>query len=589
MFGLPNGSLGERSWKGCKEAGRRLGLLGRNQLARASRRRRPRLLEALEDRALMTTAGVDYLIKDGFRWSNPSRITYSIAPDGVDWVSGTNTLNSAFNAKFGQGAWQREIARALATWQSVANINIVPVADGPYRVNALGAAQGDARFGDIRIGGTAIANDTRTLAQTYFPPPQGSTAGGDVELNLNMSYGIGKDYDFFSIILHETGHSLGLDHPPSQDEVMRPIYGGVITTLAAGDIEGIQKIYGARQPDMYEAQGYGGSSTRPIDMTSALATSQTSTALSASLNGIGDVEWFSFVAPSYASGSWQVTASASNSSMLSPKVTIYDASGNALSQAAKPGSWSTDVTAGVGAIVPGQRYYAAVTGATSDVFAIGTYNLTVALSSAPPARPPVVIPTTPVAPTIPTVPVVPTTPTAPSIPVGPIYSASATILPDRFELNNSIQSATRLGRVVQTSLVGLTLPSADVDFYSFQVGAQGVVQVSASGASIQVLNNRGRVVAQGTDAVNVSAARNASLVVRVQATSTSGLADYTLTVAQAAPARRQPAFFGRNLPGRFFPPRMMGRLNLNGPLARPGAQLAAASPSWGGGMRFASA
>ncbi|KAJ3051880.1 hypothetical protein HK102_011981, partial [Quaeritorhiza haematococci] len=243
---------------GCKEVGRRLGILMRRGGGpRALRRRRPTLLEALEDRTLMASAGSDYLIKNGFRWANPSRITYSIAPDGVSWISGTNALNATFDAKFGQGVWQREVARALATWQSVANINIVPIADGPYRVNALGASQGDARFGDIRIGGTAIAGNQQTLAQTYFPPPQGSTAGGDVEVNLNMKYAIGSDFDLFSVVLHETGHSLGLDHPTSGKVVMRPVYGGVVTTLDAGDIAGIQEIYGARQPDIYQAQGYG--------------------------------------------------------------------------------------------------------------------------------------------------------------------------------------------------------------------------------------------------------------------------------------------------------------------------------------------
>ncbi len=531
----------------------------------------------------MATAGSDYVIKNGFRWANPSRITYSIAPDGVTWISGANAINATFDAKFGQGVWQREVARALATWQSVANINIVPVADGPYRINALGASQGDARFGDIRIGGAAISGNQQTLAQTYFPPPQGSTAGGDVEVNLNMGFAIGSDYDVFSIVLHETGHSLGLDHPSSGKVVMRPVYGGVVTTLDAGDVAGIQAIYGARQPDMYQAQGYGVSAQRPIDLTSALATSQVTTASAASLDSIGDVQWFSFVAPDYAGGSWQVTASASNSSMLSPKVTSYDASGTPLTQASDPGRWSVDVTASLGSIVPGRRYYAAVTGAANDVFAVGAYNLTVTMSQAPrPVPPPVVVPTPPPV-------VIPPTP-PPNVvipPSGPIYPTTATIAPDRFELNNSIGSATRIGRIAQASFPGLTLPAGDVDFFSFQVGAQGVVQVSAAGATIQVLNNRGRVVAQGTDSVGVSAARNAALVVRLQAVGTSSVADYTLSIAQAAPSRqpacrgpgfRQPAFrfpvFRRPFARQDAPP-------------RPHALYAYEAPVWASSLKSA--
>ncbi|AMV39006.1 Matrixin [Planctomyces sp. SH-PL62] len=571
MLGLPKGSLGERSWMGCKEVGRRLGLFRSSAAGRAPRRKRPSLLEALEDRTLMATSGVDYVVKNGFSWSNPSRITYSIAPDGVQWISGVNGMNSAFDAKFGRGVWEREIARALATWQSVANINIVPIKDGPYRVNALGAPQGDARFGDIRIGGDAIPSNHQTLAQTYFPPPQGSTAGGDVEINLNMAYAIGGDYDVFSVVLHETGHSLGLDHPTSDKVVMRPIYGGVVTTLAAGDIEGIQSIYGARQRDMYQSQGYGVDIHRPIDLTAPLATSQTFTASAASLNRVGDVEWFSFVAPSYASGSWQVTASASNSSMLSPKVVLYDANGRQLGQASKPGSWSTDVSASSSSIVPGQRYFAAVTGATGDVFSIGSYNLTVSLSSAPRTTPPVVIPPPPVV-------IPPTTPVTPIPPsTGPIYSTSVVVAPDRFELNNSIGTATRLGRVVQAKIGGLTLPAADVDFFSFQSGGMGVYQVSAGGANIQILNNRGRVVAQGTNSVNVSATRNASFVVRVQAAAPVGVADYTLSIGQAAPVRRGPALPRRPIFGR--------NLARQGAAAPPALLATATTPNWGWALR----
>jgi hypothetical protein len=308
-----------------------------------------------------------------------------------------------------------------------------------------------------------------------------------------------------------------------------------------------------------------------------------STASAASLDSIGDVQWFSFVAPAYAGGSWQVTASASNSSMLSPKVMVYDAAGGLLAQASDPSKWSADATASLGSIVPGRRYYAAVTGATNDVFAVGSYSLTVAMSQAPgPVAPPVVPPTPPAA-VIPSAPppaaVPPNTVIPPS---GPIYPTVVTISPDRFELNNSISTATRIGRVTQVSIPGLTLPAGDVDFFSFQAGAQGVVQVSAAGAIIQVLNNRGRVVAQGTDSVGVSAARNAALVVRLQAVGTSSVADSTLSISQAASARR--TGFGRPTFGRPTFGRPRGR---QAALPRPHALYAFEAPVWATSLKSA--
>ena len=231
---------------------------------RTRRSRRSVLGERLEARTLLTAVpGYDYVVT-GYSWPNPSHITYSIAPDGVLWDHGTNDLNAVFNAKFGtSGIWQAQIARALATWESVANINIVPVTDGPYEQNVLGNAQSDPRFGDIRFGGYNFSNNTTTLAQTYFPPPNGSTAAGDVEVNTAMGFNINSTYDVYSVLLHETGHSLGLDHAKNPAEVMYSVYGGIRTGLVAGDIAGIQAIYGARSLDSYQRQGFGFGFTRP--------------------------------------------------------------------------------------------------------------------------------------------------------------------------------------------------------------------------------------------------------------------------------------------------------------------------------------
>src|SRR3954467_6962633 len=83
-------------------------------------------VEALEARE--SPGGSDYVLS-GFRWANPDRITYSIAPDGVYWDRGMNDLPTMLNARFGPSAWRREVARALQTWAAVADINIVPRGD----------------------------------------------------------------------------------------------------------------------------------------------------------------------------------------------------------------------------------------------------------------------------------------------------------------------------------------------------------------------------------------------------------------------------------------------------------------------------
>src|SRR4028118_98190 len=37
----------------------------------------------------------------------------------------------------------------------------------------------------------------------------------------------GSDFDLYSVVLHETGHSLGLEHPDNPDAVMNRNYGGL--------------------------------------------------------------------------------------------------------------------------------------------------------------------------------------------------------------------------------------------------------------------------------------------------------------------------------------------------------------------------
>src|SRR4051794_18868462 len=94
-------------------------------------RRRLRLpllcsIERLERRELLASA--DYVLT-GFTWSNPTHITYSFAPDGVYWDHGVNNLHAVMDAKLGAGVWEAQIARALATWESAANVDFTLVPD----------------------------------------------------------------------------------------------------------------------------------------------------------------------------------------------------------------------------------------------------------------------------------------------------------------------------------------------------------------------------------------------------------------------------------------------------------------------------
>ncbi|SIN74463.1 Matrixin [Singulisphaera sp. GP187] len=490
---------------------------------KSSRRRRLEW-DCLEERMLLATAGYDYVL-NGTRWADPSHITYSVAPDGVLWDHGPSNLNATFNAKFGNGVWQRQIALALATWESVANINIAQVADSALGFGIYGKPQGDPRFGDIRVSGSSFYNrDTPTLAIGYYPPPQGTTEAGDVEVNTTKNFtigGAGGSYDLYSVLLHETGHALGLDHSLNPKAVMYASYQGVQAGLQPEDIAGIQAIYGARVADPYQAQGLGQGWTSAIDVTAGLGSARQTTVGNVSLATIGATEYFTVIAPNTPGATLQVTAAAGNVSLLSPKLSVFDASGNLLGAAANPSAWSNNVSVNTAQLVPGQRYYITVTGATRDALAVGAYQLQVAFTGGnPPSQ--VTPPSGTVSPPSGTIIAPPTT--------GPV----STVGPDRFEPNNTSALATNLGIVVNSVTVGnLTLDTAgDVDTFVLRNGKAGIYRILAGGAAIRVFDRFGNPLASDVGELSIRVFKpRTPLYVQISSATGTGNENYSLIVS----------------------------------------------------------
>jgi hypothetical protein len=411
---------------------------------------------------MLSGLGTDYTLMGG-QWNNSQTITYSVAPDGVSWDQGTNNVNASLNAEYGGSSWQGLIARALQTWASVTNLNFTQVADGAYPFNAPGVNQGDPNFGDIRIGGYNFGTNS-LIAQTYGPPPNGQTGAGDVELNTGFNFAPGSHYDLETILIHELGHSLGLGESPQPTSVMYSNYVGARQSLSAYDIEGIQSIYGARQPDGYQAQGLATSSASALDLTPVLNAAGQGQLAGLSLSTIGDVEYFSVVAPQRTGATLDVAAVAQGYSLLSPKISVIDpTTGATLAVVSHPNADGDIALAAVPGVVAGHRYVIEVTGATSDVFSVGSYGIQLGFFGGTQMGPP----------------------------------------PDPYAYNNTFTTATNLGVNTQATITNLTLPSSSsYQMFKFQTTQPGPIFIGVLGAEVAVGNSAGQMITGGSGLIS---------------------------------------------------------------------------------------
>jgi hypothetical protein len=203
------------------------------------RKTRRLAVEQLEDRSLLSGAGAV--------WPDAQALTISFAPDGTS-VSGTSSdLFATLSAKASTVTWETEILRAFRTWAGSADINLTLVTDNGAPFGTAGAPQGDPRFGDIRIGAAPLGSADAATTQPFSYT--GSTWSGDVLLNSSMDFSVAGGpgvYDLFTVVMHEAGHSFGLDDNLDPTSVMYDTYSGPRTGLSAGDVQSIQALYGPR-------------------------------------------------------------------------------------------------------------------------------------------------------------------------------------------------------------------------------------------------------------------------------------------------------------------------------------------------------
>jgi hypothetical protein len=183
----------------------------------------------------------------GTKWGAPAfgtpggTVTYSFMATGTSCAGECPSGAFTAFADFMPVGWEAVVAAAFGAWEAVANIQFVEVADNGDPFNAFGAV------GDIRIGGHFFDGPGGVLAHGYFPPPNGTSAAGDIHFDTGDTWKIGfagPGFDLYNVMAHEIGHAIGLEHTPVPDSLMNPFYTEAFSGPQADDIAGAQFIYG---------------------------------------------------------------------------------------------------------------------------------------------------------------------------------------------------------------------------------------------------------------------------------------------------------------------------------------------------------
>ncbi|XP_025409897.1 matrix metalloproteinase-2-like isoform X2 [Sipha flava] len=137
---------------------------------------------------------------------------------------------------------KNEIQRAFRIWSQYSRLNFLEV----YNTNAdIVISFGEFDHGDK----FPFDGPGNTLAHAFYPTDLG-ILGGDIHFDNSEDWTLYKSdsgVDFYSVAIHEMGHSLGLGHSAESNSIMNPYYKGPQPQdIGYDDILGIHSLYIAR-------------------------------------------------------------------------------------------------------------------------------------------------------------------------------------------------------------------------------------------------------------------------------------------------------------------------------------------------------
>ncbi|TWT95428.1 hypothetical protein Pla108_35760 [Botrimarina colliarenosi] len=345
---------------------------------RTSPTRRRGHAERLEPRLALDSQG----LLAGF----DPHFTLSFADDGVLIGDEPSSLNATLDAIAPRNEWREAALTAFQKWAIHTNSDIAVVSDGGQPFGAPGASQGDARFGDIRLGATTLSPEVGAVSV-----PIDNVASGTwlAEVVVNSAFDYQTIDDVLAVLTHEAGNVFGLK---DNDDPNSPLHTGAAPAVrdpTPGDIAALQAIHGARAPDPNEQHDHqpGGpvsnndtpaNATR-LDLASAAGYGEGSapTIVFGDVGTVADIDYFTIDSPGDYTGTTTVQLRTSGVSLLQPALTIVNGAGEVVSQALSNAIGGSVLTVQLPATSSDETYTLRVSGADLGVFGVGGYSLAV--------------------------------------------------------------------------------------------------------------------------------------------------------------------------------------------------------------------
>jgi Matrixin len=155
----------------------------------------------------------------------------------------------------GSPTYQRVYYGVAADWnQYLLRLQIYPLRGSNPTGGAFGNGINNISFGGS-LGGSKLDIDTLALTDYYYNPSTNFFVEADTVYNQNIRWNsyrgalFWRSTDIRRVMLHETGHMIGLDHPDSAGQGVNAIMNSVVSNtddLTNDDVTGAQSLYGVR-------------------------------------------------------------------------------------------------------------------------------------------------------------------------------------------------------------------------------------------------------------------------------------------------------------------------------------------------------